>query len=527
MASAAAYLNEKVLIFIFFLIIYITTLLLLWLQTFVFGPQKKLRLYLQNLIENKSRNENNFSEIEPYAGMFSQLRDLEDRLHELEFLKEQLHQDCLLLQEDLKIKSLEVNKLQDQLKTSEQKLLEALQEVKALDSERNRANKNTQAKSEFLAHISHEIRSPINSILGMAEILRDTSLNKNQRHYVDLFSKSGELLLSLVNGILDLSKIEAGEVSIEMAPYDVHSLLNDFAEIMALKAQDKNLVFSLKIDARIPRYLMGDAIKLRQVLINLVGNAIKFTDSGAIQVLVTKSREEKETLLFTVVDTGIGIPTDKQQFIFQKFTQVDETIARRFGGTGLGLAISKSLVELMGGKIWLKSAVFKGTSFYFTMPCMEAMTHLEVQKPCVKNQLNQKSYPYLTQDPSFLWDRKLRILVADDTEENRMIFQHYLRHEPFEVIEAHNGVEALNQIMGQDFDIVFMDIFMPKMDGYTATEEIRRWEQSQNKPPVPIIALTANALAEDRRKSLEAGCNDHLAKPIRKDTIIGAINRYS
>lgn len=395
-------------------------------------------------------------------------------------------------------------------------------EIALLTSEKEQALKSSKAKSEFLARMSHEIRTPMNSIMGMAELLKDTKLSKQQEYYVNIFCKAGEVLMTLINDILDISKIEAGEVSIENIPFSLNQLLSDVEEIMRPRALEKGLSYSFQVAPDTSDHLMGDPTKVRQVLINLVSNSLKFTDKGHIKVGVNRATGKKDQLTFSVSDSGVGIPLSKQSLLFQKFSQADSSIARRFGGTGLGLAISKSLIELMGGDIWLRSQEGMGTTFYFTIPYRE-----QIYNP-VKNKPVEMSAPEL----NFVAKKKrpgekIRILVADDLHDNRILFTHFLKDGPYEIIEAENGLEAFNKVKSDKFDIVFMDVQMPEMDGYSATNAVRAWEKENHQPSTPIIALTAHALSEDKQKSLDAGCNDHVSKPFRKDTLVNVINKFT
>ncbi|HEY1079059.1 MAG TPA: ATP-binding protein, partial [Bdellovibrio sp.] len=403
-----------------------------------------------------------------------------------------------------------------------QEITEERCQEQALISAKNDALRSSQAKSEFLARMSHEIRTPMNAIMGMAELLKETNLSDDQKYYTTIFCKAGEVLMSLINDILDISKIEAGEVSIENIPFDFNKLMSDVEQIMGPKAEEKGLNFSYDIAPNISPLLMGDPNKLRQILINLVSNSLKFTASGAIRVSVVKNPSKKDSLLISVNDTGIGIPENKQHLIFQKFSQADSSVARKYGGTGLGLAISKSLVELMGGQIWFKSRENIGTTFFLSIPYREQASYQGLTKTL---DTAENEVDFIGPKPRAA-DKKIKILIVDDTEDNRTLFTHYLKNGPYEIIEAENGLEAVDKIKSEQFDIVFMDVQMPEMDGYTATGQIRAWENNVHKGHLPIIALTAHALSEDRQKSLRAGCDEHIAKPFKKDTLLGVINRY-
>lgn len=403
-----------------------------------------------------------------------------------------------------------------------QEITEERRQEQALISAKNEALRSSQAKSEFLARMSHEIRTPMNAIMGMAELLKETNLNEDQKYYTTIFCKAGEVLMSLINDILDISKIEAGEVSIENIPFDFNKLMSDVEQIMGPKAAEKGLSFSYDIAPNISPLLMGDPNKLRQILINLVSNSLKFTASGSIRISIVKNPSKKDSLLISVNDTGIGIPESKQHLIFQKFSQADSSVARKYGGTGLGLAISKSLVELMGGQIWFKSRENIGTTFFLSVPYREQTSSQGITKTV---DTTENEVDFVVPKPRAA-DKKIKILIADDTEDNRTLFTHYLKNGPYEIIEAENGLEAVNKIKSDQFDIVFMDVQMPEMDGYTATGQIRTWENNAQKGHLPIIALTAHALSEDRQKSLRAGCDEHIAKPFKKDTLLGVINRY-
>lgn len=367
-------------------------------------------------------------------------------------------------------------------------------------------------KSVFLANMSHEMRTPLHSIIGITEILTNSSLEKEQSDLIRIAHNAGENLLCIINDTLDLSRIESGVLNIENIPFLLSEEIQSCIAIVGIRAQRKKINLSWQIEESLNNNRKGDPTRLRQIILNLLNNAVKFSDKGAVSLHVKKMTDEQgqDKLLFSVIDQGIGIPADKQNVIFESFKQADESVTRKFGGTGLGLAISKKLVELMNGKIWVESEIGKGSTFYFSIDLPE--TGITIRDSLKKVDMEK--------------GRSLKILIADDNEVNLLIFELFLRKK-HHVFTSRNGQEAFEMCKKDKFDLVFLDVGMPIMDGYTATNQIRLWEKEHNKERTTIIACTANAFETDTQKSLKAGCDGHLAKPFSKEKLLEIIAEYS
>ncbi|MEN9579192.1 MAG: hypothetical protein RJA70_2201, partial [Pseudomonadota bacterium] len=374
------------------------------------------------------------------------------------------------------------------------------------------AESASRTKSDFLASMSHEIRTPMNAIMGIADLLAKTPLNTEQNKYVQIFRRAGENLLNLVNDILDLSKVEASQLELERTGFSLNDLLEKVTEMVALRAQEKGLTLVCEIAPDVPTDLVGDPTRLRQVLLNLIGNAIKFTESGKVSLHVTHDKDASvpTALLFTISDTGIGIAGEKLSRVFERFTQADSSTTRRFGGSGLGLTISKRLVEAMGGRIWVTSEVGKGSVFSCAVP-------FEIWFEATRR--TTESVSSLSEAPL----PALRILLAEDSPDNCTIAMAYLADTPYRVDIAETGFIACEMFEAGHYDLVLMDRQMPVMDGLTATRKIRAWEAANGRTPTPIIALTASALKGDREKCLAAGCTAFLTKPIKQEVLLQAI----
>ena len=378
------------------------------------------------------------------------------------------------------------------------------------------AESASRTKSDFLASMSHEIRTPMNAIMGIADLLAKTTLTAEQDKYVKIFQRAGDNLLNLINDILDLSKVEASQLELEQTGFSLTDLVEKIMEMTALRAHEKGLVLTYEIDAGVPTDLIGDPTRLQQVLLNLIGNAIKFTEAGevSLRIALDKDAASPDVLRFTTTDTGIGISKEKLGRIFERFTQADSSTTRRFGGSGLGLTISQSLVQLMGGHIWVDSVIDVGSRFSFSLP---------FERWSEKTRRSAEPVEIGAKQPLLA----LRILLAEDSPDNRIITLAYLEDTPYRLDVAENGAIACDMFQTRLYDVVLMDRQMPVMDGLAATRRIRAWEVANGRAPTPIIALTASALKGDRERCLAAGCTAYLTKPIKQEVLLQAIRDIS
>ena len=411
----------------------------------------------------------------------------------------------------------------------------SLHKERKLRRSQRAAEEASRAKTNFLANMSHEIRTPMNVIIGMSRLIKETELDAQQKKFFARIESSATILMGLLNGILDFSKIEAGQLILEKQPFLLETLLDGIHSTMSGLAREKQLALHIDKDPLVPEAVIGDSVRLSQVLINLLGNAIKFTEQGEVRLGVRVDTEKDQdrscTLRFTVEDTGIGIPENKQKLLFESFQQADTSISRKYGGTGLGLAICKQLVQLMGGTITVESRQGKGARFSFTV----------LLEPCSPDAVKQV---HITDTPSTKDKMALKLLLVEDNEANRELAIIVLESAGQTVTAAVDGLDALHKLGEQHFDLILMDVQMPQMNGIATTRMIRAIEQEKPIPPtidqdlldrlkanlagghIPIIAMTAHAMDSDRQRCLDAGMDAYLTKPFQPEQVLDTLANF-